>query len=177
MDGPIRQQLRLLLSAYGYNLYDKKNRARADDLLVREKAAAALAAAAGTLGTLRTEYRRRFIPPPTRDNPEPPRERLESLRELAAVQERLASLEARIRSTPVPTQDHAWERFRREQTLLDELLTHDYNLIAPSQELRDRVRALTPDTWDAAAAGELRRMADGIEQALHARAELLSAPV
>jgi hypothetical protein len=170
---PVRRQLSLLLSAYGYNLYDKKNRARADDLLVREKAAAALAEATTALATLRTAYRRRFIPPPTREHPDPPSDRMAHLREMAEVQERLSTLETHIRSMPVPTQDHVWEQFRREKVLLDELLTHDLGLIEPSQELLERVQALGVQDWSDEAAAGLRAMADRVERELRARAGLL----
>ena len=175
-EGPIRRQLTLLLGAYGYNLYDNKNRARTDDLLVREKAASALAEAAGALGALRTAYRRRFIPPPTRENPEPPRDRLDSLGAMAAIQERASVLETRIRSMPVPTQDRVWERFRREQTLLNELLTHDLGLIAPCQEARDQAQSLAPDTWSDETAASLYRTLDDIERSARARAEFLQVP-
>jgi hypothetical protein len=135
-----------------------------------------LAEAAGALAALRTAYRRRFVPPPTREQPEPPRDRLEALRALASLQERLLALETRVRSQPAPAQDSVWERFRREQILLDELLAHDYNLIAPSQALRDRARELTPEGWSEEAAAGLRQGADEVERALHARAELLQMP-
>jgi hypothetical protein len=36
---PVIQQLQLLLTGYGYNFYNSVNQARADDLLVRERAA------------------------------------------------------------------------------------------------------------------------------------------
>ena len=68
----VRHQLQLLMTGYGYNLYEDKNRTRADDLLVRGQAAAALSEAANALRALRTEYHRRFIPPLTRESPEPP---------------------------------------------------------------------------------------------------------
>lgn len=176
MSETVRQSLRLLLSGYGYNLYDNKNRARADDLLVREKAAGALADATAALATLRTTYRKRFIPPPTRENPEPPREHVEQLRSLAALQDRLAQLETRIRSMPVPTQDRVWEHFRREQTLLNQLLLYDYNLIAPSQDLRDRIQELTPESWSDTLSVDLHQAADQIDRALRTRAEFLSVP-
>lgn len=173
---PIRHQLTNLLTAYGYNLYEGKNRARADDLLVREKAAEALNEAANSLRTLRTDYRRRFIPPATRENPDPPPERLTQLREMELLQTRLSDLSVQIRSMPVPTQDRVWERFRREQTLLNDLLRHDYNLIAPSSQLRDRIRELGPADWSESTGTELADEAARIERNTRARAELLRLP-
>lgn len=173
---PIRHQLSLVLTGYGYNLYEGKNRARADDLLVREKAAEALTEAANALRTLRTEFRRRFIPPMTRENPDPPADRLRQLREMETIQTSLSDLAVQIRSMAVPTQDRVWERFRREQTLLNDLLRFDYNLIGPGMELRDRVRTLAPADWSDSTEPELTGTIARIEQSVRARAELLRLP-
>lgn len=176
MSNPVSRELSLMLSGYGYNLYNDRNRMRADDLLVRQQAAGALADAANALRTLRTEYRRRFVPPPTREQPEPPRDRLDQLSAMTRLQDRLAELETRVRSMPVPPTDTVWERFRREQTLLAELLTHDYNLVTPCREVRDAAQALSAGTWtadSAAALDTLDRLAGRIEQAIRARALFL----
>jgi hypothetical protein len=173
MTESVAHQLQLLLSAYGYNLYNAKNRARADDVLVRQAAAGAIADAAAALRTLRTEYHRQFIPPATREQPDPPAERLADLRAMAHLQERLSDLETRIRSMPVPTQDRVWERFRQEQTLLSELLLQDYQLITPCHDLRDHAQALTPAAWTAASAEPLDQLMDQIERASRTRAEFL----
>ena len=162
-----------LLGAYGYNLYNDKNRARADDLLVREQAASALGDAANALRDLRAEYRRRFVPPPSRENPEPPRERLDQLAEITRLQDRLADLETRIRGMPVPPHDRVWERYRKEQALLTELLTYDYNLVAPCREARDQAQTLSADSWSAEAAAHLTQLADLIERAIRGRAMFL----
>lgn len=176
MADPIRAGLVNLLSAYGYNLYDNKNRARADDLLVREKIAEQLAEAAGALRSLRTAYHHRFIPPPSRENPSPPPERMAQSRAMTALQQRLEDLETRVRGMPVPTQDRVWQRFRDERSLLSQLLVHDYDLIAPSHELRDRVLALTPADWTDDVATELNDGVDRLERAARSRQEFLRVP-
>ena len=173
MAGAIRQQLSLLLSAYGYNLYDDKNRMRADDVLVRGQAAGALGEAAGRLATLRTEYRRRFIPASTREQPYPPADRLARLGEMARLQERVADLETRIRAMPAPTSDRVWERLRHEETTLAELLAHDYGLIQPCYELRDMAQALTVETWTGEADARLDGIMGRIEEAIRARSTFL----
>lgn len=173
MADSVAHQLQLLLGAYGYNLYNKKNRARADDLLVRQSAAAAVAEAATALRTLRTEYHRQFIPPSTRAQPDPPPERLAALRQMEQLQERLSDLETRIRSMSVPTQDRVWEQFRQEQTLLNELLLQDYQLTAPCQELREQAQALTAAAWTPTSVAPLERLIDQIERASRARTGFL----
>jgi hypothetical protein len=169
----IRRQLDLLMNAYGYNLYEKKNRARADDLIVRETAAGALGAAANSLRTLRTEYRRRYVPPPTRDNPEPSRARLDDLAEMARMQEQVADLETRVRSMSVPVQDRAWEKFRKEDRLLNELLMQDYNLIAPCQNLREMLRTVHVESWNAESVQQVETVMSQIDDAIRARQQLL----
>ena len=162
-----------LLGAYGYNLYNDKNRSRADDLLVREQAASALSDAANALRDVRAAYRRRFVPPPTRDNPEPPRERLDQLAEITRAQDRFADLETRIRGMPVPPHDRVWERYRKEEALLTELLTYDFNLVSPCREARDQAQAVTAETWSAESAAGLNKLADLIERAIRGRASFL----
>lgn len=173
---PIRQTLVNLLTGYGYNLYEKKNRARADDLLVREKAAEMVAEAANGLRALRTAFQKRYIPPPTRDAPTPPPERLAQLRALADLHRQLDDLAARIRGMVVPTQDRVWERVRSEQALLHELLRHDYDLIAPCRELREAVDALDLSTWNDASLEPVAAITARIERAVRARAEFLRVP-
>lgn len=173
MTGAIRRQLDLLMNAYGYNLYEKKNRARADDLIVRQTAAAALNAATNSIRTLRTEYRRRFIPPPTRDNPEPSRARLDDLSEMARLQEAIADLETRIRSMAVPVQDRAWEKFRGEHQLLNDLLMQDYNLIVPCQNLREQMRTIKVEDWTAETAEAIEAAVSQIDEAIRGREQFL----
>ena len=173
MADAIRRQLDLLMNAYGYNLYEKKNRARADDLIVRETAAGALSTAANSLRTLRSEYRRTFVPPLTRDSPEPSRAHLDKLAEIANLQERVAGLETRIRSMPVPVQDRAWEKFRDEHQMLNDLLLRDYNLITPCQKLREQLRTVKVEAWDDDAIAEAETLIDQIDDAIRSRADFL----
>ncbi|MGH2460956.1 MAG: hypothetical protein ACRDIY_19030 [Chloroflexota bacterium] len=173
---PIKHTLTNLLTGYGYNLYEGKNRARADDLLVREKAAEMLSDGQNALRDLRTSFQKRFIPPLTRENPSPPAERMAQLREIATLGQRVEDLATRIRSMSVPTQDRVWERFRGERATLLQLLQQDYNLISPCKELRDAILALTPGDWNDSASNDLQSLADRIEHAIRDRAEFLRVP-
>ncbi len=173
---PIKHTLTNLLTGYGYNLYEGKNRARADDLLVREKAAEMLSDGQNALRDLRSSFQKRFIPPLTRENPTPPADRMAQLRDIGALGQRLEDLGTRIRSMPVPTQDRVWERFRSEKATLLELLQQDYNLISPCKELRDAILALTPSDWSDATSGTLQSLADRIEHAIRDRADFLRVP-
>lgn len=162
-----------LLSAYGYNLYEGKNRARADDLVVREKVAGDLAEAASALRSLRTAYQKRFVPPPSRENPSPPPEHLAALRAMAEIQSRLSDVESRVRGMSVPTQDRLWEKFRGERGLLNQLILHDYNLATPAIAIRDQCRALHPPDWNESVEEALGEAIDQVETTARQRAALL----
>lgn len=141
------QQLELLLTGYGYNFYDKKNMSRADDLLVRQKAASSLGEAVQLLAKLEVEYQRRYIPAATRENPFPPAGAMDKLREIKQLREQVSGLEGSIRGMSVPTQDRTWWRFRDELTLLHQLLNFDYELIRQTEQVYQWVKGLTPDNW------------------------------
>ena len=141
------QQLQLMLTGYGYNFYNNKNMARADDLLVRQKAASSLGDAVGVLAKLEMEFQRRFIPAATRENPYPPAGAMDKLREIALLRQRIGELEGQIRGMSVPTQDRTWWRFRDEQNLLNQLLTFDYELIRQSEQIFQWINGLTPESW------------------------------
>ncbi len=147
-DNPVMRQLQLLLVGYGYNFYDKRNMARADDLLVRQKACGALGSAPQTLAALQSNYQRRYVPPSTRENPYPPAETMARLRGIGELSERVCRLEERIRGMPVPTQDRVWWRFREELPLLNRLLEFDLALVQQTQELEQQVSGLTANRWD-----------------------------
>lgn len=157
-DNPLVQQLQLLLTGYGYNFYNKANQARADDMLVRERASYNLAQAVSSLAQLRSDYSVRFIPPLTRANPDPPVEAMTQVREIEAVQQAVSRVESRIRGMSVPTQDKIWQRFRQEQTLLEQLLEFDLRLVRDSEQVSQYAAQLTPESWNAGGLGPLRQM-------------------
>jgi hypothetical protein len=174
---PLIQQLDLLLTGYGYNFYNARNSMRADDLLVRQKAAEALGQAAGALATLQAEYQRRYVPPGTREQPFPPPECLEHLREIGQARERVLLLAGDIRGMPVPTQDRTWARMRGERALLEQLLQYDRALVGQTEQLATEVGALTANAWHT---GEpysaLERQIDRLAMVVHDRRRLLQLP-
>jgi hypothetical protein len=155
---PIVQQLQLLLTGYGYNFYNNTNQARADDMLVRERASYFLSQAVSMLTQLRSDYAMRFIPPLTRANPDPPQEVMAQIREIDSVQQALSSLESHIRGMSVPTQDRIWWRFRQEQALLMQLLNFDLTLVRSSEQIYQYVSQLIPDLWNSQGSSTLRQM-------------------
>jgi len=174
---PVVQQLQLLLTGYGYNFYNATNQARADDLLVRERASYHLAQAVEMLATLRGEYQRRFIPPLTRANPDPPQEAMAQVREIETTQQALANVETHIRGMAVPTQDRTWWRFRQEQTLLAQLLQFDLSLVRSSEQVNQYVSQLTPDNWNTQGSMPLRRIIQQLTHLAQERERFLLLPM
>jgi hypothetical protein len=174
---PVMQQLQLLLTGYGYNFYNSTNQARADDLLVRERASYQLAQAVNMLATLRGDYQRRFIPPLTRANPDPPQESLAQVREIQAAQQALSDLETAIRGMPVPAQDRIWWRFRQEEPLLRQLLQFDLTLVRNSEQVYQYVSQLNPDNWGNQTIAALRQMTQQLTQISRDRERFLLLPM
>jgi len=171
---PVVQQLDLLLSGYGFNYYKAENRARADDLLIRQQAAGSLSQAVGTLSSLHTTYRLRYLPPPSRENPFPPREELQRAADILAMRDRIGQTAAGIRGMPVPTQDKIWKRMRQELDLLTQLLSIDYLLITHCERIRECAAALTPEEWrDPAHKAEIERLLQELESAIRERQQVL----
>jgi hypothetical protein len=176
-DDPVVQQLQLLLTGYGYNFYSSKNQARADDLLVRERASYHLAQAVDMLTNLRGAYQFRYIPPLTRANPDPPAEALAQVREMEDVQQAISNVESHIRGMSVPTQDRIWWRFREEHTLLTQLLNFDLVLVRASEQVYQYVTQLTPEAWNNQANGWLRQLIQQVTQVARDRERFLLLPV
>jgi hypothetical protein len=175
--GIAAQKLQVLFSGTGYNFYDDKNKMRADDLLVRQKASAALADAAQTLTTLDSEFRRRYVPPASRQNPFPPADVMEQVREIGRVRDRARDLSSRILTMPAPAQDKVWFRFRQEATLLTELFTFDYNMVEQTQQFCEKIAAITADTWRAGGqASTLESALSTLEMTIKDRWQLLTMP-
>lgn len=174
---PVIQQLQLLLTGYGYNFYNTTNQARADDLLVRERASYFLTQATDLLVRLRSEYQRRFVPPLTRENPFPPAEALAQLREIEQAQQELSNVETHIRGMSVPAQDRIWWRFRQEQPLLVQLLNFDLALVRNSEQLYEYVSRLTPEGWQAQGSGPLRQLIQQLTQIARDRERFLLIPM
>ncbi len=174
---PVIQQLQLLLTGYGYNFYNATNQARADDLLVRERASYFLTQATDLLARLRGEYQRRYVPPLTRENPFPSAEALAHLREIEQVQQELSNVETHIRGMSVPSQDRIWWRFRQEQPLLFQLLNFDLALVRDSEQIYEYVSHLTPEAWQAHGSGPLRQLIQQLTQVAKDRERFLLIPM
>jgi hypothetical protein len=174
---PIFQQLQLLMTGYAYNFYGKREIARADDLLIREKASETLGQAVNALGQLEMEFGRHYIPPMTRENPVPPADAMAQLKELTRHKDKVKDLAVRIRGLSVPSQDKTWLRFRDEVPFLQALVQFDYNLIYGTNQLRDMILTMSAANWtDTSAGAAIDQIVGQLDQTLRQRTELLQVP-
>lgn len=133
----------MLLNGYGFNWYRADNQARADDLLIRSRASEHLAEAAASLRAAEAAYRRRFIPPPSREHPSPDPACLAEARRLRDASDRIAALDTRLRGAAVPGDDKIWARLRtRQEDLLLQLCQCDLMLVGMASDLRTLVAAI-----------------------------------
>jgi len=136
----------MLINGYGYNWYRLDNQMRADDLIVRSRASDTLAGAVAHLRDLEGRYRRKFLPPPTREHPDPDPVHLAAARQFRAVEERIGDIDTRVRGAVVPTNDKVWQRHRDEVDTLARLGSCDVLLVGATKELADTIAILPADS-------------------------------
>jgi len=166
----------MLLNGYGYNWYRLDNRMRADDLLVRSRASDHLAKAVARLRDLDGQYRRKYLPPPTRENPDPEPQHLAAARQFRAVEDRISEVDTRLRGGAVPPNDKIWLRHRDEIDTLRRLGECDAILAAGAKELDDYVSGLPVDiAIDPTIERQIDEHLDRLTKILAQRSETLSA--
>ena len=169
----LEMTVRRILGASGYGLYSAPNQGRADDLLVRERSAGALASAADAVGRLRGRYQEEVVPPSTAENPFPPPEIMRRTRQLQSLQQSLSALGSSIRAQAAPGQDAIWARIRNETATLEQLLECDLGLVGGAETIRDNLLALNPQDWDDDAARRAGADLDKLRATLRDREKLL----
>ena len=144
-DDPIYRIGVMLINGYGYNWYRLDNQMRADDLLVRGRASEHLGGAVSRLRDLEGRYRRKFLPPPSREHPDPDPVHLAAARQFRAIEDRIGEVDTRVRGAAVPTNDRIWQRHRDELNTLAKLGDCDVLLVGGAKQLADVVAALPAD--------------------------------
>jgi hypothetical protein len=137
--GVLRQVATNLFYGWGYNFYRAENQLRADDQLVRSKAAWLLGLAMASVTTAETEFRHEFLPPPSRAKPFPDAEAVASAQKLEKLAREIGALEAFIHQQPVPENDRMTQRYRLEAPTLKTLTGYDEQLVGQCELLRSMV--------------------------------------
>ena len=137
--GPLRQIATNLFYGWGYNFYRAENQLRADDQLVRSKASELLGIARASVSAAESEYRRVFLPPPSRQKPFPDAAAVASAQHLERLARGIGALEALIQQQPVPENDRMTQRYRLEAPTLQALIQCDEQLVGQCELLRSMV--------------------------------------
>lgn len=134
--GALRQIATNLFYGWGYNFYRQENQLRADDQLIRTKATWLLGMAMTSVCAAETEYRREFLPPPSRAKPFPDAGAVASAQNLERLARDIGALEALIQQQPVPENDRMTQRYRLEAPTLKNLIGFDEQLVGQCELLR-----------------------------------------
>jgi len=165
----------MLLNGYGYNWYRLDNQMRADDLLVRSRASEHLESAAARLRDLEGRYRRKYLPPPTREHPHPDPQHLAAAQHYRGVADRILEIDTRLRGAPVPPDDKIWLRQRGELETLQRLGNCDVVLVARAKELVETAAGLPADVCiDPAIEQEIDKHLGRLAETLTRRDEILA---
>jgi hypothetical protein len=174
-DSPLYRIGVMLLNGYGYNWYRLDNQMRADDLLVRSRASEHLERAAARLHDLEGRYRRKYLPPPTREHLDPAPQHLAAARQFRAVADRILEVDTRLRGAAVPPDDKIWLRQRGELETLQRLGKCDVLLVADAKELASLVAELPADACiDPAIEQQIDQHLGRLAEALTWRDEILA---
>jgi hypothetical protein len=131
-----------LFYGWGYNFYKVENQLRADDQTVRSKASWLLGAAATAVCSAESDYRREFLPAPTRAKPFPDAEAVASAQKLERLHRELIALEQFIPQLPAPENDRMTQRYRLEAPTLANLIRFDSLLVGQCDLMRKSVSGI-----------------------------------
>jgi hypothetical protein len=137
--GVLQQIATNLFYGWGYNFYRHENQLRADDQLVRSKAASLLGEAMRSVCGAESGYRREYLPPPTRAKPFPDAEAVASAQKLERLAREIGAVEAQLQHQPVPENDRMTQRYRQEAPTLQKLIEFDERLVGQCELLRKAV--------------------------------------
>jgi len=134
--GPLEQVAINLFYGWGYNFYRKENQLRADDLLIRSKVGALLGSARKSVSTAEGDYRRDFLPPPSREKPRPDAAAVAGSQAIERLSRAIGGLAGQISAQPVPENDRMTQRHRQEAGTLEQLIASDQKLAGQAELLR-----------------------------------------
>ena len=171
--GPLKQVAINLFYGWGYNFYRAENQLRADDQLIRAKAASLLGQAHASLDGAEQTFRRERLPTPTREKPFPDAAALQDVQALERLRGCFGALVSRLHALPAPENDRMTQRYRHEAETLEDLCACDEQLIGQSETLRLMVQGQTPD-WTLANRAAIEAGLTAIEETIRRRQAILS---
>ena len=137
--GALRHVAINLFYGWGYNFYRKENQLRADDQLVRAKAAWLIGLAHTAIDAAERDWRREKLPPPSRAQPFPDAAAVAGCQQIERLASEVGALVGRLHALPVPEADRLTQRYRAEAATLMRLGELDHELIGQAELLRAAV--------------------------------------
>jgi hypothetical protein len=137
--GALRQIATNLFYGWGYNFYRKENQLRADDQLIRSKAASLLGYAVASVCEAESAYRREFLPPPSRAKPFPDAAAVEGAQRVERLAKAIGAIEGALQHQPAPENDRMTQRYRQEAKTLETLIEFDHRLVGQCELARSMV--------------------------------------
>ncbi len=134
--GPLEEIAVNLFYGWGYNFYRLENQLRADDLLIRSKVGLILGSARKSVETTERDYRREFLPPPSREQPRPNPAAIAGAQAIERLSRSIGALQGQIAAQPAPENDRMTERYRQEASVLQQLIASDQKLVGQAELLR-----------------------------------------
>lgn len=171
--GLLKQVAVNLFYGWGYNFYRKENQLRADDQLVRAKAAWLLGLAHSALDGAEQALRRERLPTPTRDKPFPDPAAVADVQAVERLSGQVGQLIARLHSQPAPENDRMTQRYRQEAETLAKLGDCDAQLVGQCDLLRASLEGKDA-AWTLANLAPLQAGVTAIEATLQQRQAVLT---
>jgi len=170
--GSLAQVAINLFYGWGYNFYRLENQLRADDQLIRSKVAWLLGSARKSVATAESDYRREFLPPPSRAQPRPEPAAVAGAQTLERLARAIGAVEGLIHAQPVPENDRMTQRYRGEAETLHRLSISDQQLAGQAELLRT-LADQKDGPWLIEHSAELQEGLQAINETLRQRQGLL----
>jgi hypothetical protein len=171
-EGAIRQAAINLFHGWGYNFYRVENQLRADDQLVRSKAAWLLGIARSLVDAADAGYRREFFGTPSRAKPFPDPEITAGAQKLERLAGSIGAVSSRLQAQPVPENDRMSQRYRKEGGTLQTLIASDEQLMGQCALLHAMLEGRN-GVWMLENTAELENGLAAIQQTLRNREAVL----
>jgi hypothetical protein len=161
-----------LFYGWGYNFYRQENQLRADDQLIRSKVGLLLGWARKSVETAERDYRREFLPPPSREKPRPDAAAVANAQAIERLAKAIGAVQGQISSLPVPENDRMTQRYRSEAGTLAQLGVSDHQLVGQAELLRSMLDQKN-GAWLVENISDLQAGLTAISETLRARQLLL----
>jgi hypothetical protein len=171
-EGVLRQTAINLFYGWGYNFYKSENQLRADDQLVRSKAAWLLGMARSNVERAESDYRREHFVAPSREKPFPDASVTAASQQLERLAANIGAVGGRLQAQPVPENDRMTQRYRHEADTIKALIGCDERLVGQCNLLHAMLDTRSGE-WMLEHLGDLGQGLTAIQETLRRREAIL----